>query len=66
MLSFAHIELSGSVMERAARLRSDSRMRLPDAIILASALCENLMLVTRNNKDFDSAVWPNVRVPYQV
>lgn len=63
---FVRIDLSEVVMERAARLRSESRMRLPDAIILASALCENLMLVTRNTKDFDVAVWPNVRVPYRV
>lgn len=63
---FERVALSEAVMERAARLRTESRMRLPDAIVLATALVENLMLVTRNTKDFNTSVWPNVRVPYVV
>jgi predicted nucleic acid-binding protein len=66
LAAFGRIELTEPVMERAARLRTESRMRLPDAIVLASALCHNLMLVTRNTKDFDPARWANVRVPYLV
>ena len=66
LASFERVELSEAIMERAARLRSETRLRLPDAIILATALCDNLMLVTRNGKDFDVAAWPNIRVPYRV
>ena len=66
LCAFERAELSEVVMERAARLRSETRLRLPDAIILATALCASLMLITRNTKDFDTAVWPNIRVPYRV
>jgi predicted nucleic acid-binding protein len=66
LAAFQRIELTQPVMERAALLRSESRLRLPDAIVLASALCENLMLVTRNTKDFSVSKWPNVKVPYTV
>jgi predicted nucleic acid-binding protein len=53
-------------MELAAKLRSTSGLKLPDALILAAALEGNYMLVTRNTKDFDPAAWANVRVPYLV
>ena len=66
LCAFERAELSEVVMERAARLRSETRLRLPDAIVLATALCASLMLITRNTKDFDTAVWPNIRVPYRV
>ena len=66
LANFECVAISQAVMERAARLRAESRLRLPDAIVLASALCTNLILVTRNTKDFNSAIWPNVRVPYSI
>ena len=35
-------------------------------VILACALCNNLMLITRNTKDFAASDWPNIRVPYSL
>ena len=60
---FERIELTAPIAERAAAIRRERRIRLPDAIIWASAACESLMLVTRNSKDFP-ADEPWVRIPY--
>ena len=54
-----------AVAERAVQLRRTHRLRLPDAIIWATALVYDALLVTRNTKDFDAA-WEGIRVPYQV
>jgi hypothetical protein len=40
-------------------------MKLPDAIIWASAQANAMLLVTRNTKDFP-ATDPGVRVPYRI
>jgi predicted nucleic acid-binding protein len=40
-------------------------MRLPDAIIWASAKRENALLVTRNIRDFPEHE-PGVRIPYRI
>ncbi|WP_343067636.1 hypothetical protein [Litorivivens lipolytica] len=51
--------------ERAVVLRRQHRIRLPDATILASALCFRALLVTRNSKDFIEAD-PTIRGPYML
>lgn len=57
-------ELDYEISERAAELRRDTpRLKLPDAIILASAQVNHRLLVTRNTRDFP-ADQPGVRVPY--
>jgi predicted nucleic acid-binding protein len=50
---------------KAVDERKQSRLKLPDAIILASADCEGCILVTRNTKDF-SKDDPRVRFPYSL
>lgn len=60
---FAIIEIDRPVAERAVMLRRDRRIRLPDAIIQASAEVHSMLLVTRNTRDFDEAS-PSVRIPY--
>jgi len=62
---FAVVPLAEEVAEKAVELRRAHRMRLPDAVIWASALSESCLLVSRNTRDF-SADHPSVRVPYQV
>jgi predicted nucleic acid-binding protein len=44
--------LSTSVVRRTIELCKQSKIRLPDAIIAATALTENYILVTRNIEDF--------------
>ena len=51
--------------EEAVRLRRSGRIRLPDAIVWATARVRQAVLVTRNTKDFP-ADDPGVRVPYSV
>lgn len=61
--TFTLIPLSRDVAERAVALRRDHRIRLPDAIIWASADVHSMLLVTRNTKDFAPDA-PGIRVPY--
>ena len=61
--TFIVIALQNDIAERAVALRREHRIRLPDAVIWASADIHSMLLLTRNTKDFahDS---PGIRVPY--
>ena len=63
--SMERVDLSSVVAKKAVEERKKQKLRLPDAIILASADAEGCILVTRNTKDFD-ANDPRVRFPYVV
>ena len=65
LASFEVIAVTETVAERAVKLRREKRRKLPDAIILASAIEYGLLFVTRNAKDFDSR-WPGVQIPYSI
>ena len=60
---FRLIELDAAVARRAIALRQEHRLRLPDAIVWASALSRRALLVTRNTKHFPRD-HPGVRTPY--
>lgn len=62
---FETVELSDSVAEEAVRIRREHRMKLPDAIVWATAAVQEALLVTRNTKDFPNSEL-SVRVPYQL
>lgn len=62
---FERIELDGDIAEASVAIRRTGRMKLPDAVILASAQTTGRLLVTRNTKDF-SEDDPGVRVPYHL
>ena len=59
------IELTPAVAEETIRARQQLRLRLPDAIILATARVEGATLLTRDTKHFDPS-WPEVREPYRL
>ena len=65
LATFERIELGEAIADRAVALRRSAKMRVPDAIILATARVENLVLVTRNTKDFPADA-PGIRVPYRI
>ncbi|MCF3649572.1 type II toxin-antitoxin system VapC family toxin [Synoicihabitans lomoniglobus] len=65
LASLERVELSERVARRAVELRQNLRLKLPDAIVLASAETEGCILVTRNTRDFP-ANDPRVRFPYAV
>jgi hypothetical protein len=62
---FDAVALDLAVAEKAVQLRRSLRLRLPDAIIWATAQAYDTVLVTRNTKDLD-ADWKGIRVPYQL
>ena len=63
LLNFYTLPLGDDVAERAFQLRSSSSIKLPDAIIQATAEAAGRVLITRNTRDF-SAGTPGVRIPY--
>ena len=62
---FTVVALDDAIAEEAAILRRTHRMKLPDAVVWASARREGRLLVTRNTKDFPAGD-PGVRHPYVV
>jgi predicted nucleic acid-binding protein len=63
LASFVLIELDEGVADRAVALRREHRIKLPDAIVWASAQTQSRLLVTRNTKDFPASN-PGIRHPY--
>ena len=65
MLSnFVQIELGPDIAEETVFVRRQTRLKLPDAILLATAHVEGRVLLTRNTRDFKPG--RSVRVPYTV
>ena len=62
---FELVPIDQKVSEEAVGIRRKNKIRLPDAIIWASAKTNGALLVTRNTKDFPLAA-PDVRVPYRI
>jgi predicted nucleic acid-binding protein len=63
LLNFHLLPLTEQVAERAVSIRKTARIKLPDAIIQATAEANRRVLVTRNTRDFP--VGPeSIRIPY--
>lgn len=65
LAGFEVVPIDPTVAERAVVLRQRYRLKLPDAIIWASAQGSDLLFVTRDRRDFPMDD-PGIRVPYQV
>jgi predicted nucleic acid-binding protein len=61
--SMDRVDLTHEVARQAVAERKSNGLKLPDAIILASADCQGCILVTRNSNDFDEGD-PRIRIPY--
>jgi predicted nucleic acid-binding protein len=62
---FSVLPLDASFAGRAVALRREHGIKLPDAIIWATAQAQGRLLVTRNSKDFAPS-HPGVRIPYVI
>ena len=49
---FPRFPLDDAIAREAVRLRQTRGLKVPDAIILATAVCHGLTLATRNARDF--------------
>lgn len=63
--NFTIRELSNEVANISIDLRKRYRMKIPDAVVYATARNEGCILVSRNIKDFKSDC-PDIRVPYKI
>ena len=54
------IPLSENIVEETIQLRKQFKVKLPDAIIAATALQHNLTIITQNIKDFRRI--PNISI----
>lgn len=61
--TFEVVGVTAAVAETAVSLRKAHRLKIPDAIVYATARESGGLLVTRNTKDLKPE-WPDVRVPY--
>ena len=63
MSPFEVLEVDARIAAAAADIRHRSRMKLLDALILATAQVNGAILITRNIRDFPANM-PGIRIPY--
>jgi predicted nucleic acid-binding protein len=61
--TFDIIHLNLNIAGLAVELRRNMKIKLPDAIIYATAKYKNTKLITRNTKDFNKKL-KDVKIPY--
>jgi hypothetical protein len=59
------IQLNNKIAELSIELRRKGKIKLPDAVIAATALYKDLILVTRNSKDFKDVEGLEIYNPFQ-
>jgi predicted nucleic acid-binding protein len=62
---FDVVAVDEQIAECAVSLRRKHRIKLPDAVIWATAQVHAMLLITRNTKDFPDGD-PSVRAPYKL
>ena len=65
LASFQSLPIDTQVASRSVEIRKTHKIKLPDAIVWATAQVNDRILVTRNTKDFAEDE-PGVRVPYRL
>ena len=62
---FELLPIDSTVSTEAVAICRTRRIKLPDAIILATARTGDRLLITRNTKDFPAGLDVDVRMPYR-
>ncbi len=65
LLNFQLLPLTLEIAARAVEIRRLGRLKLPDAMIQATAQTHGRVLLTRNSRDFPASS-PGVRIPYKL
>ena len=65
LLNFHTLPLTSAIAERAVTIRRSRRIKLPDAIIQATAAENGRTLITRNTRDFPKGT-AGTHIPYMV
>ena len=65
LTAFRCLPITPDVAERTFLVRKQHKLKLPDAIILATAEAADRLLITRNTRDFPAGD-PGVRIPYRL
>ena len=65
LLAFSILPVTSEVAEQAVAVRRQRKIKLPDAVIQATAQVEDRLLITRKTRDFPGRD-PNIRIPYRL
>ncbi len=60
------IDLTNEVVEKTILIRKNHKIKIPDAIIAATALTHNCNLITRNISDFNNLKKLEIINPYSI
>ena len=63
--SFETVDLCAEIAKETVEVRKELRLKIPDAIVYATARTQGCLLVSRNTKEFKPE-WPDIRVPYSI
>lgn len=63
---FNQLFISSEVVNQTITIRKSHRIKLPDAILAATAICENMFFVTNNVKDFENIKDFNMMNPFMM
>jgi hypothetical protein len=65
LATFRSLPLTPEIAELSVIVRRQRKMKLPDAIIKATAAMTGRLMITRNTRDFPAGD-PGVRIPYRI
>ncbi|MDR2204829.1 MAG: type II toxin-antitoxin system VapC family toxin [Flavobacteriaceae bacterium] len=60
------LDIDESIVNQTITIRKSRKIKLPDAIIAATAIVHNLTLITRNTADFEGIKGLNLMNPYDL
>ena len=63
--TFEILNLSAEIANQTIEIRKKYRLKIPDAMVYATARTQGCILVSRNSKELKQE-WPDIRIPYQL